>query len=208
MIFYINPAIVTNFIRFRKKELIHDLNGEKISARKYQGNRYAGLIVKDKAIKTGKSLQRCPHIRGTYQRFSEGRDWIDTEYKILFETWYKKVLDEKYKLSTFEDFFNHRLIEWDKIYMDIKTNGFKQDPLIHGNVEVAINADGQFLLIDGRHRLSFAQILGLAKIPVVANVISESFAGSFIRHSSALEEQLTTDHLGKRLNSISSKNIQ
>lgn len=203
MIFHIDPAVVTNFLRFKKSKLICKVSEKRISARKYQGERYIGLIIKDEAIKTGRSLQQCPHIRGTYQRFSEGRDWIDTEYKILHETWYKEA--QKNKLRTFEDFHNHRLNEWDKIYMDIKTNGFRQDPLPHGNIEVAINASGQFLLIDGRHRLCFAQILGLTEIPVVANIISEGFAKSFMRNSSVLEEQLATDQLGERLHSISSR---
>ena len=47
------------------------------------------------------------------------------------------------------------------------------------NIEVAIKKDGQLLLIDGRHRVAFAQIAGIKKIPVVVNVISESLAKSF-----------------------------
>ena len=57
--------------------------------------------------------------------------------------------------------------------MDIK-NQKKRD-----NVEIAIDKMGRLLLIDGRHRLTFAQILRLEKIPVIVNVISESLANSF-----------------------------
>ena len=207
MIFYIDPMVVTSFLRFRKRRLISDISYENISARRYQGKRFAGLITKDKAIKAGKPIQKCPHVRGTHQRFSEGREWIDTEYKSLYESWYKKIHDGKYALNTFEDFRNHRLNEWDKIYIDIKTNGFKEQAHIGENIEVAINSSGQFLLIDGRHRLSFAQILGLAQIPVVVNIISENFARSFMRNASLFEEQLATDQLDARLHATCSRSI-
>ena len=47
------------------------------------------------------------------------------------------------------------------------------------NVEVTISSRGQFLLIDGRHRVAFAQILQLKQIPVIVNIVSETLVKSF-----------------------------
>ena len=47
-------------------------------------------------------------------------------------------------------------------------------------MEVALAANGDLLLIDGRHRLILAQLLGLKKIPVVVNLVAESVARSLL----------------------------
>ena len=55
-------------------------------------------------------------------------------------------------------------------------------------MEVALAANGDLLLIDGRHRLILAQLLVLKKIPVVVNLVAESVARSMLDcsdHSSA-----------------------
>ena len=55
-------------------------------------------------------------------------------------------------------------------------------------MEVALAANGDLLLIDGRHRFILAQLLGLKKIPVVVKLGSESVARSLLTcsyHSTA-----------------------
>ena len=47
-------------------------------------------------------------------------------------------------------------------------------------MEVALAANGDLLLIDGRHRLILAQLQGLKKIPIVMNLVTESFASSLL----------------------------
>ena len=66
------------------------------------------------------------------------------------------------------------------IYQDIERNGYRQSDSIENNVEVALAANGDLLLIDGRHRLILAQLLGLKKIPVVVNLVAESVAKSLL----------------------------
>ena len=90
-------------------------------------------------------------------------------------------------------------------------------------VEIAIDKNGRFLLIDGRHRVAFAQILRLEKIPVIVNVISESLANSFadetfaksfpdrniarafLDNNQRLSQQLSNEDIKVRL-AIASKN--
>ena len=83
--------------------------------------------------------------------------------------------------------------------MDMKINGFKKSDRIERNVEVALGASGEILLIDGRHRLIFAKILGVKKIPVVANLISEQIARSFVDKPESFGRQLSINSVKLRL---------
>lgn len=179
MLIYIDPLEIQNFIGFKKKKIIANYDDFDLNVRRYNGERFTGLIVEDHAIKTGDSLNQCPHFIGTLQRFHEKLDWRDTQYKILHRSWYQKINNGKYKGKSFEEFYDHRLKKWDKIFKKIKAEGYKKSKKQQDNVEIAINKDGQFLLIDGRHRVAFAQILKLKKIPVTVNIVSEFLAKSF-----------------------------
>ena len=121
----------------------------------------------------------CPHIKGTLQRFQEKLDWQETEYRILYKSWYQKIDNGKHKRKSFQEFYENRLQRWDEIFHKIKTKGYKKSKNQQDNVEIAISGRGQFLLIDGRHRVAFAQILKLNQIPVIANIVSETLAKSF-----------------------------
>ena len=179
MFIYINPLAIQNFLGFKKKKVIAIYEDFELNARRYNEKRFTGLIVKDNAIETGNKLTHCLHFKGTMQRFEEKLEWHKTNYKNLHKTWYRKINNRKYKDKSFAEFYEHRLIKWDLIFNEIQTKGYKESEKKRDNVEIAIDKMGRFLLIDGRHRVAFAQILRLEKIPVCVNVISESLANSF-----------------------------
>ena len=189
----IDPKVIQHFLKLNTDELTPAINQQELSARRYKGKRYTGLILQDNAIQTGPPLQCCPHFRGTLQRVEQGLEWNQTEYKSLFNTWYTKMNGGKYQHSSFDDFYQHRLKEWDDIFNDIKINGFKESKPKRDNIEVAMNNSGQILLIDGRHRLAFAQTLGLKNIPVVVNILSESMAHAFAKSAPQLTKQLQSN---------------
>jgi hypothetical protein len=179
MLVYINPLEIQNFIEFKNKKIIANYKNLDLDARRFNGDRFTGLIVEDNAIRTGDALKQCPHFIGTVQRFYEKLDWHKTEYKILHKSWYQKINNGKYKDKSFEEFYEHRLKKWDKIFKEIKTQGYKKSKNQHDSVEIAISGKGKLLLIDGRHRVAFAQILKLKQIPVIINIISETLVRSF-----------------------------
>ena len=179
MLIYVDPQAIQNFLRFKTRKVIAIYDDFELNARRYKKRRFAGLVVKDRAVKTGRELMKCSHFEGTMQRFAQNMDWRDTNYLRLHETWYQKINGRKHKGKSFEQFYDHRLKKWDYIFNEIKTKGYKKSAKDLDNIEVAIKKDGQLLLIDGRHRVAFAQIAGIKKIPVVVNVISESLAKSF-----------------------------
>ena len=176
MLIDINPRAIRRFLHLRHQDLIEDKISTGLNPSRYKGKRFTGLIVPDEAIQTGREVEQCPHFRGTIQRFQEGLDWNQTEYKHLYETWYMTMANGKYQHKTFEDFYAHRLKSWDAIFDDIKTNGYKITKPRRDNVEIALNDLGKPLLIDGRHRLAIAQILNIKKIPATVNILAESLA--------------------------------
>ena len=133
-----------------------------VSARTRGNKRYFGMVVADQALKPGKRLQRCKHVHAMRQRFVEGLDWHQTKYALLFEKKYKQALKGKRpKKDGFKAFLSEKLEWYDAIYQDIERNGYRRSDSIEENVEVALAANGDVLLIDGRHRLILAQLLGL-----------------------------------------------
>ena len=142
-------------------------------------------------------------MKGTYQRFSQGMDWSETEYYSWFNKKCKRIQqkskNKKILNQNFEKFCERRLSKWDDIFLDIKINGFKQSEPIEKNVEVALGASGEILLIDGRHRLIFAKILGIDSIPVVANLISEQIAKQSKDYTVFFQSQLLYDKIKDRV---------
>ena len=173
-----------------------------MTARTFDNKRYFGMVIEDKALRAGKSLDQCAHVRAMHQHFVDGLDWCETEYSRLYEKKYRKMERHGGKKGTFNVFARKKLKKYDSIFEDMKSNGYKQSSSIEENIEVALDASGEFLLIDGRHRLVLAQLLGLKKIPVVINLIAESFAKTFNEDSESLSSQLQDQTVDQRLNSL------
>lgn len=91
---------------------------------------------------------------------------------------------KKWRCTTIDD-FESRLERIDQLYESIKSNGYKsqrelvetglKDPIYFGQrsiplslyeVTMNVNRNGDFILHEGRHRLTIAQILDLNTIPV------------------------------------------
>ncbi len=70
---------------------------------------------------------------------------------------YHSILEQGYKTQK-------ELLDAGEINLDKET--YPAVCLAHNEVAVDIGRDGQYLFVDGRHRLSIAKILGLEEIPV------------------------------------------
>lgn len=121
---------------------------------------------------------------GLSERFSKGRDWGDTRYYALAKRNFESD-GEWLGYTSFESFRDNRLPYLDRMFEDIKRNGYKtqselepdsRDGQRHGSVpayhdeinEIACNIarDGELLLNNGIHRISIAKLLELDEIPV------------------------------------------
>lgn len=180
---YINPAHIQSIsdlnqkAKIRKEDEKYAFRSQKIDSQRLNGKRYSGLVVPESyiSIRKRKFLEDI-HVKALIDRFEYGKSWAETAYGAeLFDGWYKHIFQGAFKNRTFQEFENHRLHEWDKIFLDIKENGYREAANPLDNVEVSVTSDGQVHFIDGRHRLYFAQLLKLNKIPVIVNQWSISF---------------------------------
>jgi len=114
------------------------------------------------------------------QRFKEGRKWEETEF-------YHRVLGQisngikKWDCKNKKD-FDSRLERIDSLYYQIKDSGYKSQQDIYlsegwlarrgkigeilDEIAVVIDRNGQFLLVEGRHRLSIAKLLNIPQVPI------------------------------------------
>lgn len=173
-----------------------------MTARTYGKRRYVGIIVHDQALQRGKSLETCKHVKATYQHFCEGLEWHETEYTRLYQKKYKNKQRRRNIGRNFRDFCEQKLEKYDDIFKDMQRHGYRKSDSIENNVEIALGTGGEAFLIDGRHRLILAKILGITTIPVVANLICESMARSFIDNAAFLDNQLTNGTVQDRLNQL------
>jgi len=88
MLIQIDPSVVKNFLRLKKRRLLGNESKDDLTPRRYKGRRFSGLIVNDNAIQAGRPMEQCPHYRGTLQQFQDGLSWDQTEYVNLYDSWY------------------------------------------------------------------------------------------------------------------------
>ena len=177
-VYFVSPSSISYQLRLRRRFSEYDFGAfDSYNVRQINGERYCGLLVNDEAIEVGDKFQSCPHVKALKERFVDGKEWRDTGYSELHEVWYKRFFKGRENAS-FSDLYEDKLKGWDQVYLDIKKNGYKASENPLDNIQVCIDKDGGFLFIDGRHRLFFAQILGIEKVPVVANIISKTWASS------------------------------
>ena len=159
MLIHINPQDIQNFLKFKNKKIlpITETSSSAIDALK---KRHTGLIIDDQFIRVGKELANCPHVKGWHKDMPRSCNSTKKTYKQLHKNWYQEINDRRHKSKKFKQFHSTRLKTWDDIFNASKTNGYcKSDPN-QDNVEVAVDRYGNYLLIEGPHRVAFAQILG------------------------------------------------
>jgi hypothetical protein len=107
--------------------------------------------------------------------------------------------------SSWEEFKITKIKEWEDLYHDIKTNGYKDSGNLKkpssAEIEVGITRKGKLVLIDGKHRLAIAQILELDQIPIIINLVHAIFYKKLLKNIS--NEQITPQYL---INYIIKKN--
>ena len=121
-------------------------------------------------------------VTALFERFEEDRDWSDI-------AWVQNAIEA---VNTGKSTWNgcrsaedveDRCVSVDELFRQIRTEGFKSQSEIHKadiksillsgsfdrsktDIAVAIGRNGEFLFIDGNHRLAIAHMLNLDQIPV------------------------------------------
>lgn len=127
---------------------------------------------------------KTPAISGAfynafYERLIMGKEWEET---ILFDKFMGKEGKSNKRMSkhsTFNSYKENYLLKWERLYNDIKYNGYISQAEANGKpekeIEVCVSRSGKLLFRDGKHRLLFARFLKLETIPVIVNVWHQGF---------------------------------
>ncbi|OGZ19993.1 MAG: hypothetical protein A2654_02135 [Candidatus Nealsonbacteria bacterium RIFCSPHIGHO2_01_FULL_43_31] len=139
-----------------------------------------GKILEGNWDQPGPRFEELDSYQASKQRFLEGKKWEETKF-------YQRILGyissgEINRGCSNKEELDERFKKIDLLYDQIKENGYKskkelyspqgwleelEQPLaILDDVSVAVGREGQFLFIDGRHRLSIAKLLNLPEIPI------------------------------------------
>ncbi len=146
-----------------------------------KGVKHHGIILDGNWDKNLKKFEEISDYKAFKQRYQENKKWEETVYYNIF-----------IKNKIFRDFKNwnnileNHLFRWDKLYYDIKNNGYKKQSESKNNkisrpeiqyrdnenkpineVKVCISRNGEIIHYDGKHRLAIAKLLKLKTIPVI-----------------------------------------
>jgi len=143
-----------------------------------------GKIQRGDWDQSDQRVEDLPVVRALREHFEDGKDWDEVEF-------IRHVLEQAERghviwrgCSTEED-VRKACARVDRLYEQIREHGYKTKQTLveqgdqspdkyctgdgfnrYDEVIVDIGRDGQFLFVDGRHRLAIAKILGLEEIPV------------------------------------------
>ncbi len=107
-------------------------------------------------------------------RFVHGKEWEETSY---YQNLIYQIESGKSRPSGVKDNedISRKLNEMDKLFENIKKDGYKTKIELEGNkpaigimdeITVRIGRAGELLFEDGRHRLSISKILGIKEVPI------------------------------------------
>ena len=198
LLLHINPSTIQYFLKVDRNKAFPGAPKD-MTARTFKRKRYIGIVVNDEALVHGRAIEKCRHVQAMVQHFCEGKSWEQTEYFELYKQRYRQKQLQRKLGHSFDDFCKQKLIKYDQIFKDIQEKGYQASKSVEQNIEIALGAGAEPLLIDGRHRLVLANILGLKSIPVVANLISEQLTKTFIQNADFFKQQLSKGHVRKRV---------
>ena len=101
------------------------------------------------------------------KRIEKGIPWKETEY---YQRVRKLIKKGNFKWTCKNtDEFDKRCEEWDRLFERIKAEGYKKG-WHEDEISINIGRNGELIFNNGRHRLTFAKLLKIDKIPVKITV--------------------------------------
>lgn len=131
-----------------------------------------------------KCYEENHHYNEFKERFIEKKPWEETS---LYER-YKNKLVKRDDIE-WSEFKARYLKQWDQLFIDIKTKGFKSNyeltGKLHKEVVVCVSRSGEIMrppMGGGNHRFAIAKILELKEIPVVVSVWHKQYIDWLKKH--------------------------
>lgn len=110
--------------------------------------------------------------RGLVQHAKEGLPWEQTRYGVWAEKRVGKSIKKgRSTRETAADITAEYYRRFDEVYESIAANGYRSQGDLQTKyplheIEVAIDRDGRYIFVDGRHRLAAARVLEVPEVPV------------------------------------------
>ncbi len=159
--YYVDPYAVQEVIYVNPEKVVFAMKKE------YNVFNFKGRVLGGDWDKDVIKFEDLDFFRSFRKRIQKSIPWKETEY-------YKRVAKQiekgifKWSCKTVGD-FDKRCGEWDKLYLKIKKDGYKEG-WHEDEITVNIGRNGELIFNNGRHRLTFAKLLRISKIPVKVTV--------------------------------------
>lgn len=158
-----------------------------ISRGRFRGRRqrrFCNAVVAERYLFRGLPLAHDPQVLILRRHFVEGRSWRASGGVALMREVRRRTGEKNLDWSAFR---RCQLQAWDELFERMRCDGYRSQvelqamgaPMgrfgLFNEVEVCVNARGEILFLEGKHRLFMAQALGIPRIPVLVNVWSQEF---------------------------------
>jgi len=159
--YYVDPYAIDGIIFVNPKN-IHLAMKKEFDVFNFKGKVLSGNWDKEVA-----EFENLDFFTFYKKKIEKDIPWKETEY-------YQRVIKQiksgnfKWSCKNVEE-FDRRCEEWDSLYARIKEEGYKRG-WHEDEVSVNIGRNGEMIFNNGRHRLTFAKLLGIDKIPVKVTV--------------------------------------
>jgi hypothetical protein len=152
--------------------------------------RHAGKVIGGEWDRDSRRFDSYVIYTSLVERFEKGYRWEETA---LYSEYTKKVRDGEtwwHGCSSVED-IRDRCDFLDDLYESIKDDGYRLQSELDGpqarktrvypyaqrEISVNVGRNGQLILLDGRHRLAIAKIVGIDEVPIHIAVVHEKWRG-------------------------------
>ncbi len=159
--YYVDPYTKEDFIYVKPKDIVLAVKKE-LEVFKFKGRVLGGNWDRE-VYKFEDSL----FFKSFKRRVEKNTPWKETDYyKIVVEQ--IKKGNFKWSCKNVKE-FDKRCEGWDRLYEKIKKEGFKKG-WHEDEVSINISRNGEMIFNNGRHRLTFAKLLEIDKIPAKVTV--------------------------------------
>jgi len=123
-------------------------------------------------------IEKSPLYKAAFQRFKEGKEWSETRYyREFINNNMERTIGTKHK-QDLESKLKKQLKAREKLYLKMQKEGYlPQNRIIEempnakalqhwGEIAIHIGRNGELYLSQGRHRATYARLLGLDKVYV------------------------------------------
>jgi len=159
--YYIDPYAIDGILYVNPEDIVFATKKE------FNVFNFKGKILGGDWDKEVIKFEDFDFFRSFSKKIEKNIPWKETEY-------YQRVIRQiksgnfKWSCKNAEE-FDRRCEEWEKLYSRIKEEGYKKG-WHEDEVSINIGRNGEMIFNNGRHRLTFAKLLKIDRIPVKVTV--------------------------------------